>query len=1077
MKGQSCSTPAERAISNSSGGISIDSRVASDGDRDTSCVRHETVPIGAIAPIDRPPRNLSRTDRPGEYLQTLQGKTMFGYPSHSYRRQNSLKDSSTVASSLAFDTQPNEAFEDVARLATYICHAPIALIGFINTVRGTDTERPRYWVKAAIGIEPDRFSLCFDLCAATVKDPHLTIVPDLQENPHFAKLPFITSSPHYRFYVGVPLVTPNGSVVGTLCVLDYEPHHLDADQQQALETLSRQATRSLQALREFGTQFSVGDMGFDLLRQNWHQTLRPGFAKHFPLPSYHGIVEILESITEAFFAIDRDWKFVYVNRRGEKLWNVDKSDLLGQTVWDVFPALKDSIFASECQAAFETQTCRHFEEYYEPLGIWLEVRVHPESDRLSIYFRDVTHHKHTENALLEQAHLSALVTAVSAALAQSQTLSKSLELCVEALSQNLDAAAAAIWLVNADDVVPHADFTPTSNGRSSSTLVRQAMAGRSLPDYLFPPHTSLGESLVGWVAQVRQPYVNNTLNRDAPHLDRSSIPGFRELVNWAQHQGIVGLACYPLVIEERLLGVVTLCSQHPWTQDCSSILNWVTSGIGLSVDRVWAREALVNRRKSLLFRLAGQIRNSLDLDTILDTAVHEIRALLQIDRCYYLWCSSQSDSNLTLAVTHEAREPHLTSFLGESFLSQSDRLAPKIWTLELEQIDDITDANTDTRDFLQSLDVASQLTLPLGTRSGQFGAIVCCHTTPRPWTETEVELLQAVVDQLAIAIDQAELYAKTCAAALAAQTQARQLQEAMEHLKQTEAQLIQQEKMSSLGQMVAGIAHEINNPVNFITGNIGHAETYIEDLLELVQLYRDLVPNPPEAIENEIEDIDLDFLEDDLPKLLDSMKMGAERIRQIVVSLRNFSRLDEAEVKPVNLHEGLENTLLILHNRLKGKGDLAAVRVIKYYGELPRVDCFPGLLNQVFMNVIANAIDALEEAGLRRQDAPAAPTITICTEAVCSTKDYRTPDTCDRPDSVIVRIRDNGMGIKPEILEKLFDPFFTTKPVGKGTGLGLSISYQIVVDKHRGRFWCESELGKGTEFFIHIPIKQPDWDL
>ncbi|MGC9505005.1 GAF domain-containing protein [Baaleninema sp.] len=981
-----------------------------------------------------------------------------------------------MTSSLAFDTQPNEAFEDLARLATYICHAPVALIGFINTVGGNEAAQPRYWVKAAIGIEPDRFSLCFDLCTATVTDRHLMIVADLQADDRFANLSFIATAPHYRFYAGVPLVTPNGSVVGTLCVLDYEAHYLDDDQRQALETLSRQATRSLRALREFGTHFS-NDMGFDVVRQSWHQALRPGFAKHFPLPSYQGIVEILESITEAFFAVDNHWKFVYVNRRGEKLWNVEKSELLGKTIWEVFPDLKDSVFAEECQAAFDTQTCRHFEEFYEPLGIWLEVRVHPEVDRLSIYFRDVTHHKRQENALLERTHLSALVTAVSAALAQSQTLSKSLELCVEALSQNLDAVAAAIWLVSAEDALPHAEFNTDGNGRSSLTLMRQAMAGRSLPDYLFPPSVTLGESVVGWVAKVRQPYVNNALNRDDPHMDRSSIPDFRELVNWAKHQNIVGLACYPLIVEERLLGVVTLCSQHPWTQDCSSILNWVTSGIGLSVDRAWAREALVNRRKSLLFRLAGQIRNSLDLDTILDTAVHEIRTLLQIDRCYYLWCSDKSDPNLTLAVTHEACDPQLPSLLGESFLSQGDRLAPKIWQLELERIDDIAEANGETREFLESLGVASQLTLPLGTRSGQFGAIVCCQTTPRPWTETEVELLQAVVDQLAIAIDQAELYAKTCAAALAAQTQARQLQEAMEHLKQTEAQLIQQEKMSSLGQMVAGIAHEINNPVNFISGNIGHAETYIEDLLGLIRLYRDLVSETPEEIEEEIEEIDLEFLEDDLPKLLDSMKMGAERIRQIVVSLRNFSRLDEAEVKPVNIHEGLENTLLILHNRLKGKGDIAPVRAIEYYGDLPRVECFPGLLNQVFMNIIANAIDALEEAGLRSQDAPAAPTITIRTDAVCSTKDGKNQTACDEPDSVIVRIRDNGVGIPQEMVDKLFDPFFTTKPVGKGTGLGLSISYQIVVEKHRGRLWCESQPGKGTEFFIQIPIEQPDWDL
>ncbi|MBP0004056.1 MAG: GAF domain-containing protein [Cyanobacteria bacterium SBC] len=976
-------------------------------------------------------------------------------------------------SALAFNTQPNEAFEDLARLATYICHVPIALIGFVNTLRSDSSERPHYWIKAAIGIEPDRFALCFDLCAETQDSQQLIVVPDLQADKRFANRPFISSPPYYRFYAGVPLITPNGSVVGTLCVLDYKPCQLDSDREQALITLSRQATRSLRTLREFGAYFAK-ERSINGTGSKWSETLQPGLSTHFSLTSYQGIVEILESITEAFFAIDRHWQFVYINRRAEKLWNVCKSELLGRTLWHVFPDLEKTNFAQECQAAFDTQTVRHFEEYYEPLGIWLEVRVHPELDRLSIYFRDVTIHKHNENIILERAHLSALVTAVSAALAQSQTLSKSLELCVEALAQNLDTVSTAIWLVSFD-----ASESPTSLARNSASeiLVRQAQAGQALPEYLFPPTVKLGQSIIGWVAQLQQPYINNALNQAGQHIDRSSIPQLNELVNWASHQNIVGLACYPLVVENRLLGIAILCSHHPWTQDCSSILNWVTSGIGLSVDRVWAREALVNRRKSLLFRLAEQIRNSLDLDTTLDTAVHEIRSLLQVDRCYYLWCSARDNPDLTLAVTHEACDPDMTSFLGESFIERADRIAPQIWQLQISPIDDIRNAEPETRTFLASLNIASQLTLPLGTRSGQFGAVVCCHTTPRPWTETEVELLQAVVDQLAIAIDQAELYAKTCAAALAAQTQARQLQEAMEHLKQTEAQLIQHEKMSSLGQMVAGIAHEINNPVNFITGNISHAETYIEDLLGLVQLYQKHFPDPPEEIEDEIEEIDLEFLEDDLVKLLDSMKMGADRIHQIVVSLKNFSRLDEAEVKPVDIHEGIDSTLLILFNRLKGKGEMAAVRIIKYYGDLPRVECFPGLLNQVFMNVIANAIDALEDAGIRQRDSSITPTITIRTETVCRGKNGTVDDSCDQPDSVLVRIHDNGAGIPPKTLEKLFDPFFTTKPVGKGTGLGLSISYQIIVEKHQGGFWCESEVGQGAEFFLQIPIEQPELDL
>ncbi|NMG59687.1 GAF domain-containing protein, partial [Geitlerinema sp. P-1104] len=968
---------------------------------------------------------------------------------------------------------------------------------------GSSPSQYRCWIKAALGLSPEEFALGIDLCEVTLERDRLTVIEDLSQEPQFRDRTFINSYPHYRFYCGIPLVSPKGTTVGTLCVLDHDPRQLDLSQRKALATLSRQATRSLRALRDFGTYFQ---------RPAWqdisHYVSPVPLAQHpyhLPLPataSSPSAVEdtkarfsqdetpnrfsILETITEAFFAVDRQWRLLYINRRAEKLWNISRKEVIDTNLWETFPDLIQSVFAQECHAAFDNQTCRHFEEYYDPLGIWLEVRLHPEPQRLSIYFRDVTQYKKNETVLLEQSHLSSLVSAVSSALSQSQTLDESLDRSVNALLNHLQASTVGIWLVQADDP----DTTTFDCTDTPLTLVEHSATGDALPDGLFPKTTVLGASLLGWVAETREPYINNHLNGiasdwatavatdaafEASGLD-ASVLDIQTLGHWAEKHEIQGLVLYPLIVEERILGVLLISACHPWTEDAVSVLDWLSSTIGLSVDRAWAREALVNRRKSLLFRLAGQIRNSLDLDTILDTAVHEIRALLQIDRCYYLWCSGQGESPLTLAVTHEACGKDIPSFLGESFMSQADRLVPKIWQLETVQLNDLTQADQETRDFLEPLDVKAQLILPLGTRSGQFGAIACSHGTRRTWNDTEVELLQAVVDQLAIAIDQAELYAKTCAAALAAQTQARQLQEAMEHLKQTEAQLIQHEKMSSLGQMVAGIAHEINNPVNFITGNISHASTYVEDLLGLIDLYQRHVPNPPEEIEDEIEEIDLEFLEADLPKLIDSMKMGAERIRQIVVSLRNFSRLDEADVKAVDIHEGIESTLLILHNRLKGKGELAPIRIIKYYGDFSKVDCFPGLLNQVFMNIIANAIDAVEDAGLRTPQSPETPTITICTEKTCSGS---TPEdcTCGQPDSVTIRIRDNGPGIRSQMLEKLFDPFFTTKSVGKGTGLGLSIAYQIIVEKHQGRIWCESEPGQGTEFFMQIPLHQPDLDL
>jgi two-component system, NtrC family, sensor kinase len=286
-----------------------------------------------------------------------------------------------------------------------------------------------------------------------------------------------------------------------------------------------------------------------------------------------------------------------------------------------------------------------------------------------------------------------------------------------------------------------------------------------------------------------------------------------------------------------------------------------------------------------------------------------------------------------------------------------------------------------------------------------------------------------------------------------------QLEQTLIELQNTQTQLIQTEKMSSLGQLVAGIAHEINNPVNFIYGNLIPADDYIQDLLKLLKLYQQHYPNPLPPIQAEIEAIDLNFIVDDLPKLLSSMKMGSDRIRQIVLSLRNFSRLDEAEQKSVNIHEGINNSLLLLQHRLKAKCDHAGIQVIQDYGDLPLVECHAGQLNQVFINLLTNAVDALEEQmeqGAHHQPAM----IRIQTQIFNS-------------DWIRIRIADNGPGISASIQQRLFDPFFTTKEVGKGTGLGLSISYKIVAETHCGNLYCQSAPGEGTEFIVEIPSKLP----
>ncbi len=281
-----------------------------------------------------------------------------------------------------------------------------------------------------------------------------------------------------------------------------------------------------------------------------------------------------------------------------------------------------------------------------------------------------------------------------------------------------------------------------------------------------------------------------------------------------------------------------------------------------------------------------------------------------------------------------------------------------------------------------------------------------------------------------------------------------ELQQALKNLQTTQTQLIQTEKMSSLGQMVAGIAHEINNPVNFIYGNLTYLSEYSQDLLTLIDTYADYYSETPAEIQEVIADIELEYVREDLPNLISSVKVGADRIREIVLSLRNFSRLDESDMKEVDLHQGLDSTLLILQNRLKSKGDRPSIEVIKDYGNLPLIECYAGQLNQVFMNILSNAIDALETS---RKDDLTLLTIHIQTKQADS--------------NAIIRIVDNGSGMTKAVQTRLFDPFFTTKPIGKGTGLGLSISYTII-EKHRGTLNCHSELGQGTEFIIEIPIRQ-----
>lgn len=346
----------------------------------------------------------------------------------------------------------------------------------------------------------------------------------------------------------------------------------------------------------------------------------------------------------------------------------------------------------------------------------------------------------------------------------------------------------------------------------------------------------------------------------------------------------------------------------------------------------------------------------------------------------------------------------------------------------------------------------------------QWKETVCCQSLP--WKEYELEGAVQLRNSLVnIVLRQGDELAKLNKALQQSESSERekaiQLEKALQELQRMQTQLVNSEKMSSLGQLIAGIAHEINNPINFIYGNLTHAEEYTKNLLTLVNtIYQGYYSENTPEIEEEIDAMDFEFVREDLPKVLGSIKLGAERIITLVQSLRTFSRIDEADLKEADIHEGIDSTLLILSNRFKPKPDRASIEIIKSYGNLPLVECYVGQLNQVFMNILSNAIDAIEESQEKEPTQKKKGILRIITEL--------TPDR----KTVIIRIADNGIGMTEEVKKLIFGHFYTTKPAGKGTGIGLTISYDIIVDKHHGCLDVNSTQGEGTEFIIKIPLRQ-----
>ncbi|MGQ4646955.1 PAS domain S-box protein [Lyngbya aestuarii] len=666
-------------------------------------------------------------------------------------------------------------------------------------------------------------------------------------------------------------------------------------------------------------------------------------------------LNLLESIAEAFFALDEEWCFTYINHKAKQLLARPEEQLLGKCFWEIFPETVGSQFEKQYRRAVAEQVSVKFEEFDQHLNLWFQVRAYPYEGGLSVFFSDVSEWKQAEAALLKRTRLSALAT----------------------------------------------------------------------------------------------------------------------------------------VVEDQLRGVRGFLANGQLTAKSSHTLSWVANAIAVAVDRYWARSEMLSRRESLLFSLATQIRNSLELDTILETAVESIRSLLNIDRCHFIWCKKQSGA-ISWEVANEARKPTLSSQIGKYTTEEMGAFAQRLLNRQIIQVDEVASyGDVEVQQFLLHMGYTSVLSIPFETYAGEIGVISCYQCTgARVWDDSEVELLQAVVVQLAIAIDQAALYNHARQSAAIAHKKTQELEAALNQLKTTQAQLVQSAKMSSLGQLVAGIAHEINNPVSFIHGNLTYASAYLCEIMGLLHLYQEHCPNPPAVIAEEAELIDINFIAEDLPKLLSSMHVGTERIRTVVLSLQNFSRLDVAEKRQVDVHEGIESTLMVLQHRLKTKSSNLKIEVIREYGNLPPIDCYPGQLNQVLMNILTNAVEAFELSSLGTQQ-NFSPKISIRTSLVgssdstdkslslVSSQQLQQPlDTAvpasQKGQKIVIQIADNGPGMTETIKSQIFDPFFSTKPVGQGTGFGLSISYQIIVENHHGVLTCISEPGKGSEFWIEIPLKQSD---
>jgi len=606
--------------------------------------------------------------------------------------------------------------------------------------------------------------------------------------------------------------------------------------------------------------------------------------------------------------------------------------------------------------------------------------------------QEIRDRQQAEAELATQTRRLTLRSDIGLALSQETELSAMLFRCTQALVEHLDVAFARIWTLNSQDNI----------------LELQASAG--LYTHTDGTHTqvSVGDSPIGRIASQHQPYVSNDIANDPNISD----------CEWARQEGIVSFAGYPLIVEAELVGVMVLFSRHPFSQTTLDTLASITNEIAVGIERQQLEQALQESQRWL-------------------KAINEANPNI-----IYIHDWVERRNVYTNGGIHEilGYTPAEIQDMGNQILSM---------LMHPDDLDILWDHQRQIK-YAKIGDVF-ELEYRMRHKNGEWRWLFSQETVFKQNADgTTRQTLGAAIDisdrkHIELALRQSEARERQKAQAL---------QDALKQLKYTQAQLIQTEKMSSLGRIVGGIAHEINNPANFIYGNITYARTYCQDLLKLVQLYKKTYPEPTVEIHQLSEEIDLEFLVEDWDKLMQSMEIGIERIEKIVRSLKSFSKLDEAQLKPVDIHECIDNTLFVLQSRLRAEGNRPEIKVIKHYAQLPLVTCYASQLNQVFFNIFDNAIEALDYQ-------PRTRSIIIKTEL--SNSHYTLPQ------SIIIRIKDNGIGMSENVCQHIFEPFFTTKPVGRGTGLGLAVSHQIVVEKHQGEIGCISALGQGSEFIIKIP--------